>query len=124
MIVFILEKKGDILKTVIETYIEEQPEDVQIILKNIRAMILKEFPEVEERFSWNMPQIYYKGNVVWFANFKAHIGVYPEPEAIVEFAERLSGYKTTKGAIQFKKKDEMATLQIKQFRKISKLQYA
>ncbi len=95
------------MKTVIENYIEEQPEDVQVILSNIREMILKEFPDAEEKFSWNMPQIYYKGNVVWFANFKAHIGLYPEPLAIVEFQERLVGYKTTKGAIQFKKKEEI-----------------
>ncbi len=95
------------MKTVIENYIEEQPEDVQIILRNIREMIIKEFPEVEEKFSWNMPLFYLNGNVSWFANFKAHIGMYPEPQVIVDFAEKLEGYKTTKGAIQFKKKDEI-----------------
>ncbi len=95
------------MKTVIETYIEEQTEDVQIILNNIRQMILKEFPEVEERFSWNMPLFYYKGNLIWFANCNAHIGIYPEPQVIVDYAERLTGYKTTKGAIQFKKKEEI-----------------
>ncbi len=95
------------MKTVIETYIDEQPEDVQIILNNIRDRIIKEFPEVEEKFSWNMPLFYLKGNISWFANFKAHIGMYPEPDAIVAFADKLEGYKTTKGAIQFKKKEEI-----------------
>ncbi len=95
------------MKTVIENYIYEQPEDAQFILIKIRALILEEFPDVEEKFSWNMPQIYYKGNVVWFSNCKGHIGLYPEPLAIVEFQDRLSGYKTTKGAIQFKKKEEI-----------------
>ncbi len=95
------------MKTVIEKYIDEQTEDVQVILTNIREMILKEFPEVEEKFSWNMPQIYYKGSVVWFANFKAHIGLFPEPQAIVDFQDRLVGYKTSKGGIQFKKNEEI-----------------
>ncbi len=95
------------LKTTFETYIEEQPEDVQIILNNIRDMVIKEFPEVEEKYSWNMPLFYLKGNLAWFANFKAHIGMFPEPQVIVDFADRLEGYKTTKGGIQFKKKEEI-----------------
>ncbi len=95
------------MKTVIENYISEQTEDVQIILSTIREMILKEFSEVEEKYSWNMPLFYYKGNVLWFANFKAHIGIFPEPQAIVDFEERLKGYKTSKGGIQFKKKEEI-----------------
>ncbi len=95
------------MKSVIETYIEEQPEDVQVILNNIRDRIIKEFPEVEEKFSWNMPLFYLKGNISWFANFKAHIGMYPEPATILAFSDRLEGYKTTKGAIQFKKKEEI-----------------
>lgn len=32
--------------------------------------------------------------------FKKHIGLYPGGEATSEFAERLAGYKTSKGAIQ------------------------
>ncbi len=95
------------MKTVIEAYIEQQTEDVQIILSNIRNMIIKEFPEVLEKFSWNMPLFYLNGNISWFANFKSHIGMYPEPQVIADFADRLEGYKTTKGAIQFKKKEEI-----------------
>jgi uncharacterized protein YdhG (YjbR/CyaY superfamily) len=48
-----------------------------------------------------MPTFYLNGNLVHFAAFKSHIGVYPTPSAIVEFAEELKKYKTSKGAVQF-----------------------
>ena len=40
-----------------------------------------------------------KHNLIHFACFQKHIGLYPGPEAVEEFREQLSGYKTSKGAI-------------------------
>ncbi len=94
------------MKTTFETYIEEQPEDAQIILRTIRDMVISEFPNVEEKYSWNMPLFYLKGNITWFANCKSHIGMYPEPQVIFDFADKLVEHKTSKGSIQFKKKGE------------------
>ena len=57
-------------------------------------------PEAEERISWSMPT-YWKGhNIVHFAVSKKHIGLYPGPAAVEEFAEALKGYKTDKGTIR------------------------
>ena len=39
-------------------------------------------------------------NIIQFAGFKNHVGLYPGPEAVREFSERLKGYKTSKGTIQ------------------------
>ncbi len=36
-----------------------------------------------------------------FAAHKKHIGFYPNPSAIEAFRNRLSSYKTSKGAVQF-----------------------
>ena len=48
-----------------------------------------------------MPVTYWKGhNIIHFAGFKNHVGLYPGPEAVREFAERLKEYKTSKGTIQ------------------------
>jgi uncharacterized protein YdhG (YjbR/CyaY superfamily) len=47
-----------------------------------------------------MPTFWQGENLIHFAAFKKHIGLYPGGEAIPEFAERLAGYKTSKGAIQ------------------------
>jgi len=41
-----------------------------------------------------------KLHLIHFAAFKKHIGLYPGGEATSEFAERLAGYKTSKGTIQ------------------------
>ena len=44
---------------------------------------------------------YWKGhNIVHFAASKKHIGLYPGPVAVEEFAEVLKGYKTDKGTIR------------------------
>lgn len=42
-----------------------------------------------------------KRNLIHFAAFKKHIGLYPGPEAVEEFADKLKEYKTSKGTIQF-----------------------
>ena len=41
------------------------------------------------------------GNLVHFAAFKIHIGLYPTPSGIEAFQKELSVYKTAKGSIQF-----------------------
>ena len=54
-----------------------------------------------EKISWNMPTFWQKENLIHFAANKKHIGIYPGGEAVGAYAERLTGYKTSKGAIQF-----------------------
>ena len=39
-------------------------------------------------------------NIIHFATAKKHIGLYPGPDAVEAFAESLTEYKTSKGAIQ------------------------
>lgn len=48
-----------------------------------------------------MPTFWKKQNIIHFAAFKNHIGIYPGAEAVVHFADRLTDYKNSKGAIQF-----------------------
>ena len=48
-----------------------------------------------------MPTFVLDGNLVHFAAFKNHIGFYPTPSGINTFKQELSGYKTSKGAVQF-----------------------
>ena len=47
-----------------------------------------------------MPTYWKKHNIIHFAGFKNHAGLYPGPEAVLEFAERLTEYRTSKGTIQ------------------------
>ena len=58
-------------------------------------------PYAEERISWRMPTYWRKQNIIHFAAFKKHIGLYPGDKAVEHFSEKLTGYKTSKGAVQF-----------------------
>lgn len=46
-----------------------------------------------------MPTYWEGHNIVHFAASKKHVGLYPGPAAVEEFAETLKGYKTDKGTI-------------------------
>lgn len=84
----------------IDEYIGTQPEDVRLLLQSIRETIRAAAPEATEKISWRMPTFWQGENLIHFAAFKKHIGLYPGGEATSEFAERLAEYKTSKGAIQ------------------------
>ncbi|MCL2059177.1 MAG: DUF1801 domain-containing protein [Oscillospiraceae bacterium] len=86
----------------IDGYIESQPADVRPILLKIRETIAEAAPGAIEKMSWQMPTFWQNENLIHFAAFKKHIGIYPGGEATAVFADRLSesGYKTAKGTIR------------------------
>lgn len=84
----------------IDDYIAAQPVNVRLLLQKIREIIHAAAPEAIEKISWRMPTFWQGENLIHFAAFKNHIGLYPGGEATTKFAERLTGYKTSKGAIQ------------------------
>lgn len=91
----------------IDEYIHSQRDEIQPRLHQIRETIQTAIPDAEERISWQMPT-YWKGhNIVHFAAGKNHIGIYPGPDAVSAFQERLIGYKTSKGAIQIPNDQEL-----------------
>jgi uncharacterized protein YdhG (YjbR/CyaY superfamily) len=94
-----MEKKAG--PTTIDEYIAQYPEDVQIIMKEIRRVIHETAPQAVERISYKMPGFYQNGMLVWLGGFKHHIGFYPTGEGIEAFKDELSEYKTSKGAVQF-----------------------
>lgn len=70
-------------------------------LETIRIAIKNEIPEAEECIKYLMPTYVFQGkNMIHFAAFTNHIGLYPGPEAISFYEKELSNYKTSKGAIQ------------------------
>ena len=94
------ERKGD-AHAAIDEYISAQPENVRPILKKIRKTIHAAAPKAVERISWRMPTFWQSENLIHFAAFKRHIGIYPGDLSLVPFEKRLEGYHRTKGAIQF-----------------------
>jgi uncharacterized protein YdhG (YjbR/CyaY superfamily) len=84
----------------VDGYIADQSPEVQPILHKIRETIRAAAPEAVEKISWSMPTFWQGENLIHYAAFKKHIGIYPGGRLTGEFAERLTGYKTSKGAIQ------------------------
>jgi uncharacterized protein YdhG (YjbR/CyaY superfamily) len=85
----------------INDYINTFPEDVQLILQDLRQTIREAAPQAEETINYQMPTFKLNGNLVHFAAYKKHIGFYPTPSGIEAFKEELAPYKVSTGAVQF-----------------------
>ena len=86
--------------TPIDAYIAAQREDIQPLLNQVRETLRSVLPDAQEKISWRMPTYWQEHNIIHFAAHKNHMGLYPCPEAIQHFSDRLSDFKTSKGAIQ------------------------
>ena len=86
----------------VEEYILAQDESIQEQLQRVREALRRTLPDAAEKISWSMPT-YWKGhNIIHFAAQKKHIGLYPGPDAVTYFADKLdqAGCKHSKGSIQ------------------------
>ena len=87
--------------TSVDEYISTFPLKTQVLLEELRSTIKEAAPKAEEVISYNMPAYKTKSVAVYFAGYKNHIGFYPTSSPMMVFAEELSKYKTSKGAVQF-----------------------
>jgi uncharacterized protein YdhG (YjbR/CyaY superfamily) len=85
----------------IDDYISGFPVEVQDLLQQVRLKIKELAPRAEETISYGIPTFKLNGNLVHFAAFKNHIGLYPTPSGLEEFEKELSPYKQGKGSVQF-----------------------
>ena len=85
----------------IDDYISGFPVEVQYLLQQVRLKIKELAPRAEEAISYGIPTFKLNGNLVHFAAFKNHIGLYPTPSGLEEFEKELSPYKQGKGSVQF-----------------------
>jgi uncharacterized protein YdhG (YjbR/CyaY superfamily) len=86
----------------VDEYIKTFPTNVQNILEKMRQTIKRAAPGAIEAISYQMPTFKLRGkNLVHFAAFKNHIGLYPIPSAVEAFKQELSSYKQGKGSVQF-----------------------
>jgi uncharacterized protein YdhG (YjbR/CyaY superfamily) len=85
----------------IDEYIAAFPPEIQEILEKIRRTIREAAPGAEETIKYQIPTLTLKGNLVHFAAFKKHIGLYPTPTGIEAFKAELSRYEGAKGSVRF-----------------------
>ncbi len=84
-----------------DEYIAGCPENVREKLVQLRATIRENAPEAKEVISYQMPAYKQNGILCYFAAHTNHIGFYPGVSAIEAFKSAISGYKWSKGTIQF-----------------------
>lgn len=87
--------------TSIDEYIAAFPPDVQLILRNIRMTISAAAPGAQEVISYRMPAFRLHGILVYFAAFKAHIGLYPPVSGDASLERALAPYAGPKGNLKF-----------------------
>ena len=90
----------------IDAYIDAQPEAAARLLRELRTAILEAVPDAEETFNYGVPAFALvpggKGpQQVMMGAFKAHVGLYPQPETLDYFAEELTVLRQGKGSLQF-----------------------
>lgn len=85
----------------IDSYIGGFPEEIQALLQQVRATIKAAAPEATEAISYQMPTFKLQGNLIHFAAFKKHIGLYPSSSGTAAFQKELAAYDVSKGTIRF-----------------------
>ncbi|MFT8363312.1 MAG: DUF1801 domain-containing protein [Sporolactobacillus sp.] len=63
--------------SVVDDYIATQPEEVRPLLQSIRRTIRMTAPEAIEKIAYRRPTFWQGENLIHFAAFKKHIGLYP-----------------------------------------------
>ena len=93
----------------VDDYIAAQDEEIRSQLQNVRQALISKLPDTTEKISWSMPTYWKEHNIIHFAAQKKHIGLYPGPEAVEHFSEKLdqSGLKYSKGSIQIPYSDKL-----------------
>jgi uncharacterized protein YdhG (YjbR/CyaY superfamily) len=85
----------------IDEYIAAAPASVRPVLTRIRATIRKAAPQAQERISYRMPAYRLNGELVYFAAFKHHIGLYPPVRGDAKLEQAVKAYANEKGNLRF-----------------------
>jgi len=86
----------------IDEYIAAFSSEVQSILQKIRLTISKAAPEAEERIGYQMPAFTLGGrDLIYFAAFKKHIGLYPPVKGDEKLRQDVAPYAGEKGNLRF-----------------------
>lgn len=67
----------------------------------MRATVRKVAPDAKEDIKYQIPTFVMGGNLVHFAAYKNHIGLYPTTSGMEAFKDQLARYESGKGSVQF-----------------------
>lgn len=87
--------------TTVDAYIAGFPAPIQELLQQIRTTIHEAAPDAQETIKYAIPTFTLNGNLVSFAAYKTHIGLYPLATGDDEFNAQLARYKAAKSSAHF-----------------------
>jgi uncharacterized protein YdhG (YjbR/CyaY superfamily) len=95
--------KAPLGSAAVDAYFARLPEPARTRLDELRKLIRSNIPsDAVECISYSMPAFRYKGALVCYAAFKKHYSLFPmNAQLIADLGEKVRGYKTSKGTIQF-----------------------
>jgi uncharacterized protein YdhG (YjbR/CyaY superfamily) len=85
----------------IDDYIASASPEVRSILEKIRLTIKEAAPEATEKISYQIPTFALSGNLIHFAAFKKHIGLYPPVKGDEKLKADIAPYAGEKGNLKF-----------------------
>lgn len=85
----------------VDRYIAGHPPAVRAILQRIRRTVHEAVPEATEVISYRMPAFKLHGILIYFAAFKAHIGVFPPVSGDARLEKALAPYEGPKRNLRF-----------------------
>lgn len=86
----------------ISAYISAESGNIRKNLELIRKTIQQVAPKATEAIKYGIPTYVLMGkNLIHFATFNTHYGLYPGSQAIIVFKKELTNYDCSKGTIRF-----------------------
>jgi uncharacterized protein YdhG (YjbR/CyaY superfamily) len=85
----------------IDEYIAGFAPEVRAILRKIRSTVRKAAPRATERISYQMPAFTLDRDLIYFAAFKKHIGLYPPVRGDARLKKDAAPYAGEKGNLKF-----------------------
>lgn len=78
------------------------PEPGRSVLTKLRGAIRSVLPrDATETISYQIPAFVRDGVIVWYAAFADHVSLFPRGSVLATFKDELTGFKRSKGTVQF-----------------------
>ena len=85
----------------IDEYIAGFPPEVQMLLQQVRLTVRQAAPDAQEVIKYGIPTLVLKGNMLSYAAYKKHIGIYPTPAGDEQFRKEVAVYRAAKSTVRF-----------------------
>jgi uncharacterized protein YdhG (YjbR/CyaY superfamily) len=95
-------------------YIAGIPESSRSTFDALRAAVRQAAPkDAEEVLSYGIAALRTEKVLVWYAAFAQHCSLFPTASVLAQFKEELSGYKVSKGTVQFPSEEPLPVALVK-----------